>query len=126
MKLYVANAFSLSMLPTYEQLYEAGLPEPQLHRITKKGAISMIADASSAVTCYDEGWESVVGHADTALLFSHLLGVAIDHNRKAIRMAPGDVILVGQLMSEDGGPVRLPEGCTTLPEGITIEWWSVD
>lgn len=49
---------------------------------------------------------SVVGHPDTAAV----LGVPF--NRTNLKLSKGDVLYVAQLV---GG--RLPEGCTTLPEG---------
>lgn len=41
-------------------------------------------------------------------------------NRVNVKLEPGVLILVGQYI----GP-RLPEGATTLPEGASIEWWTV-
>lgn len=96
--LYVSNAFSLSMLsregPTY-----AAFPIP----------VNMARDLIIA----SGGWESTVGHADTAALFSSILGFAIPVNRVSIKLNPdnNDCVLVGQYI----GP-RLPEGTTILPE----------
>ena len=41
-------------------------------------------------------------------------------NRVNVKLEPGVLILVGQYI----GP-RLPKGATTLPEGASIEWWTV-
>jgi len=57
---------------------------------------------------------SIVGHADTA----RVLGV--ECHRQSVTLNPGDVLYVAQLT---GG--RLPEGCTTLPEGATFQWVKV-
>ena len=57
---------------------------------------------------------SVVGHPDTAAI----LGVAF--NRVSVKLAKGDVLYVAQVV---GG--RLPEGCTTLPEGFTFKFLKV-
>lgn len=63
---------------------------------------------------------SAVGHADTASLFSSLLGTEVPPNRISITLNIWDILLVGQY----NGP-RLPEGCTTLPEGASIRWWLI-
>lgn len=58
---------------------------------------------------------SVVGHADTA----NILGVAF--NRVSVTLHKGDVLYVAQVV---GG--RLPEGCTTLPDGYRLKFLRVD
>ena len=65
----------------------------------------------------DHSCVSAVGHADTAAVFAHVLGVPVACNRATVALKDGDVALVGQY----SGP-RLPEGATTLPEGATIKW----
>ena len=57
---------------------------------------------------------SVVGHQDTA----NVLGVAF--NRVSVKLAKGDVLFVAQVV---GG--RLPEGCTTLPDGYSFKFLKV-
>ena len=57
---------------------------------------------------------SVVGHPDTAAV----LGVKF--NRVSVKLAKGDVLYVAQIV---GG--RLPEGCTTLPDGFTFKFLKV-
>ena len=66
----------------------------------------------------EEGFTSAVGHADTARLFSTLLGREVPCNRVSI--SDPKEMLIGQY----SGP-RLPEGCSTLPEGSKIVWWYV-
>ena len=61
------------------------------------------------------GLTSCVGHADTAAV----LGVAMA--RISVTLQAGDVLYVAQLR---GG--RLPEGCTTLPEGFGFDWIRVE
>ena len=63
---------------------------------------------------------SVIGHPDTAKVLSNELGFEVKFNRKAIKLAPGDILYVAQLM---GG--RLPEGATTLPEGFSFKYFKV-
>lgn len=57
---------------------------------------------------------SVVGHPDTAAV----LGVAF--NRVSVKLNKGDVLYVAQIV---GG--RLPEGCTTLPDGYSFKFLKV-
>ena len=63
---------------------------------------------------------SAVGHADTASVFSSILGVPVICNRMSVKLTDKDMALIGQLT----GP-RLPEGCKTLPDGAVIEWWII-
>ncbi len=94
------NAFSLNML--------AYLPaSPRFTELTLEEARDVLADSL----------ESGVGHADTAVAFSLVLGVEVPLNRVDIALKEGDVAVIGQYR----GP-RLPEGCHVLPEGATIQW----
>jgi len=63
------------------------------------------------------GLESVVGHADTAAVFSGMLGFEVPCRRVTLSLRPGDRLVGGQYR----GP-RLSEGATSLPKGATIEW----
>lgn len=65
----------------------------------------------------DTGIQSAVGHADTAAVFSAVLGLSVACERRTVTLTPGDDAIVGQYI----GP-RLPEGCTALPDGATIKW----
>lgn len=107
----VANAFSLSMVPNGADIscYLIDIEEVNYelrHRI------------------YDDGEEfkSIVGHADTAAVYSNLLDMDIPYNRETFVVPSNEstVMFVGQLI---GG--RLPEGATTLPEGYKIQWMEV-
>lgn len=93
------NAFSLSMIshPAIIETSELTVAQTQ----------SLLA----------EGFESAVGHADTAAVFGEVLGVPVTTNRVSILLEKGEEALVGQY----AGP-RLPEGATQLPEGATIKW----
>lgn len=59
--------------------------------------------------------KSVIGHPDTARVVSEILGRRISFNRESITLEEGDELYVAQIT---GG--RLPEGATTLPEGVSI------
>lgn len=98
MKKYIANAFSLQMV-------EAG---------------STISTKAVLPEEIPEDVISVVGHADTARVISGILGRDIPTNRVSIKIEKGDELYVAQIQ---GG--RLPEGATTLPEGVTITFVKV-
>ena len=97
----VTNAFSLNMLDSLSSTIKT----IELEKEAVKETLKVNA------------WRSVVGHEDTAAVFSSELGVEIPFNRESVSLQQGDVILVGQYI----GP-RLNEGVTTLPEGATIKW----
>ena len=96
--MFILNAFSLNMV--------VGDADVVVREVSQKVA-AIHADA-----CV-----SAVGHADTAAVFSAVLGVPVPCNRATVALKPGDVALVGQY----SGP-RLPEGATSLPEGAAIKW----
>lgn len=96
--MYLLNAFSLSMLT-----------------LPASATFTEISAAEAAEMA--RGLTSAVGHADTAAVFSSILGQDVPVNRVSVSMAPGQVSLVGQYV----GP-RLPEGVTTLPEGAKVVW----
>jgi len=108
--LYVGNAFSLSMLDKH------GERRAPLYLGDAAAAKERIANWLS----YGAEIVSCVGHADTAAVFSQILGLDLPVNRTSVKLDDHSCILVGQY----SGP-RLPEGATTLPEGATIEWWIV-
>ena len=107
--MFIANAFSLSMLPWTE------LAAPFAFNATE----ITLAGAKRLVTFTKA--RSIVGHEDTARLFSTLLGVDVPVNRTSVQLDPRDKLIVGQY----SGP-RLPEGATGLPEGASIRWVLVE
>lgn len=64
---------------------------------------------------------SAVGHADTAAVFSSVLGIPVPCNRDTVTLWIGDRAVIGQY----SGP-RLQEGATMLPEGAAIKWLAVE
>ena len=96
--MYILNAFSLNMI--------VGNADVVVREVSQKVA-AILADACT----------SAVGHADTAAVFSAVLGVEIPCNRATVALKDGDAALVGQY----SGP-RLLEGATALPEGAAIKW----
>jgi hypothetical protein len=95
--------------------------------ITNALSLNMLASLDASLTCREVsaqqaseiavGATSAVGHADTAAIFSTLLGIEVPAARTTVRLSPGDRCLVGQYI----GP-RLPEGATSLPEGASVRW----
>lgn len=107
MSVYLTNAFSLNMLANANAI------------VTVKELDS--ADAARAahkdLNPYGGTLLSIVGHADTAAVFSEQLGYPVAFNRQSVSLNYGDKLLVGQYQ----GP-RLPEGATALPDGASIKW----
>ena len=97
--MYLLNAFSANMLAEF----------PVSVHFVEISATVMAKLAQESV--------SAVGHADTAALFSAILGIEVPCNRISITLKSGENALLGQY----SGP-RLPEGATTLPEGASIKW----
>lgn len=102
MAVFLSNAFSLSMIDT------------------QNGAMVGVSEISverARALLSEEGFESAVGHADSAAVYSSILELPVAFNRVTVKLKSYDRLIVGQL---EGG--RLPEGCTTLPEGSSFKW----
>ena len=97
MTFYVANAFSVGMLTHSESLHFA------------------LLDKNTELSV-PEDFVSCVGHADTAAVFSSILGIEVPMNRVSITLKKGDYLLVGTPNQ------RFPEGATELPKGAHISW----
>lgn len=118
MKIIISNAFSLSMLDRETQKNAAGDPvygNPRIPRPCDDPQDFLSEWEAAGATV-----ESAVGHADTAAVFASILGRPVAVNRVNVKLEPDVLLMVGQYI----GP-RLPEGATTLPEGASIEWWTV-
>lgn len=63
---------------------------------------------------------SAIGHQDTAMVLSNLLGFEVPVNRINVVLDHDTELYVAQLM---GG--RLPEGCTQLPDGFSFKFYRV-
>lgn len=100
----ILNAFSASMLAEF----------PCSVRFTELAGPDVVRDLNRID---ESGINSAVGHADTAAVFADVLGIDIPCDARTVQIGPGDDAIVGQYI----GP-RLPEGCTTLPEGAAIRW----
>jgi hypothetical protein len=105
-KIQLLNAFSINML--------SGDSNVLFRKVD-------VEDVIEELTHPDEmGFESAVGHADTASIFSEILGLPVPCERRNVSLEEEDVAFVGQYK----GP-RLPEGTTSLPEEAEIVWWKV-
>lgn len=99
-----ANAFSLSMLGD----------------VTTTRLIVRKLSKEEVKLILGQGFESYIGHQDTANVLSNELGLDVPCNGGMLLLGKNDVVIVAQYM---GG--RLPEGATQLPEGATFNYYLV-
>lgn len=119
-RLYIGNAFSLSML---NRDVQQGIYEYPNYPSEPRTPFPCNNPLAFLKKCKDNNVEiiSCIGHQDTSNLFSKILEMDLPVNRISVKLNDDeDEILVGQYQ----GP-RLPEGCLELPEGAIIEWWIV-
>lgn len=105
--LYITNAFSIQMLAPSATDRATLSFKP----VTLEQAIKMVETNI---------FVSAIGHKDTANVVSNLFKKEIPMNRISVNLGNNDVLLVAQL---SGG--RLPEGTTTIPDGMSIQFWVV-
>lgn len=112
---YLTNSFSLGMLPEGAS--------PVVTSLTLNDVRDMIVDyGEESRRDYNPQLraKSIIGHDDIAGIVNIMLGISVPANRETVSLRCGDVLFVAQYV----GP-RLPEGCTTLPEGASIKWLQV-
>ena len=97
-KVYIGNAFSLQMVAD--------------NAIIAKVEVSPEEIPTEAV--------SIIGHADTAAVVGNILGRNVPCNRASVMLDDEDTLYVAQVV---GG--RLPEGATTIPDGIEIKFYRI-
>jgi len=95
MVVYIANAFSLSMIQNLPAKLEVEEVSEEYVKIIAKRAVSAI------------------GHEATASIVSERLGVQVPVNRVQIKLNEGDCVYVFQLLQ------RLPEGKVLSKEEIS-------
>ena len=105
----IVNAFSLQMLDLSACVEVVRV---KIDPINEQATLADLLEENVYV--------SAVGHVDTANLFTNLLGVNVACNRVNVQLTEDNSLLVGQIV---GG--RLPEGATTLPEGVKVQWMFV-
>jgi len=104
MTVYIANAFSLSMITPPSTLSVIEASEDNVKRIVASG------------------FTSVIGHEATAKIVSSRLGVSVQVNRVSIQLRPADLLVVFQLLT------RLPEGKILSEEemrSVQAKWYVV-
>ena len=97
-KVFIGNAFSLQMVAD--------------NAIICKVEVSGEEIPANALSC--------IGHADTAAVVGNMLNRKIEVNRMSITLTDNDVLYVAQVV---GG--RLPEGATTIPDGMEIKFYRI-
>ena len=97
-KVYIGNAFSLQMVAD--------------NAIIAKVEVSPEEIPTEAV--------SIIGHADTAAVVSTILGRDVPYKRASVMLSDEDVLYVAQVV---GG--RLPEGATTIPDGMELKFYRI-
>ncbi len=100
----ILNAFSANMLAEFPCSVRFAEISPATARCDLAGEV-----------------QSAVGHADTAAVFSAVLGLDVPCRRETVTLRTRQRAILGQY----SGP-RLPEGATTLPEGAEIRWILVE
>ena len=103
--LYLANSFSLQMLNLERVNYIEITPlnQEEVKKLLEKGFIS------------------VIGHNDTAIILTNILGVDVPFNRASINLTTEDILVVAQIT---GG--RLPKNCSSLPENLKFKFVKVN
>ena len=97
-KVYLGNAFSLQM-------------------VADNAIICKVEVAPEEIPAEAE---SIIGHADTATVVSSILGRNVPCNRASVMLDDEDTLYVAQVV---GG--RLPEGATTIPDGMEIKFYRI-
>ena len=92
----ILNSFSINMLPSLNETV----------------VFKQIYNIPDSIR---QNLESCIGHEDTAIIISNLLGVKLPTQRVSVKLKRGEKFIVAQYI----GP-RLPEGCTILPSGSNI------
>ena len=104
MTVYIANAFSLSMVTSPATIKVVETSEDEVKRVIASGFVSAI------------------GHESTAKIVSSRLGILVPVNRVSIQLKPSDVLVVFQLLT------RLPEGKILTEDEIKqvqVKWFLV-
>jgi hypothetical protein len=96
-KIYLSNAFSLSMLSSFSEV------NLLIREVTAEDVKEVLKKVS---------FDSAVGHQSTAEILSTLLETNVAANRISISLEKGDVLYVFQLLT------RLPEGQVLSSEEI--------
>jgi len=88
-KVYLSNAFSISMLPPNDKEHLIKIEEVSVSEVKE---------------ILRNGFISAVGHESTAHLLSEMLETSVESSRIQVKLEKGDVLVIYQLLQ------RLPEG----------------
>jgi len=107
MAVFLCNSFSLGML-------QASPEQPLTLRVR---ALTL----EEAKSLLQGGYTSAVGHPQTALVLSLLLGMEVPSNRIAITLSPGDRVVVFQIKTrlEEGRVLSEKEVMDLHEKGLT-------
>jgi hypothetical protein len=106
-RLFVANAFSLEMVPT-----TTGMVYLRVREIDTQTASTLLRS---------QPFISAIGHESTAKLLSEILGVDIPVNRIQLQLQKGDVLVVVQLLTRlEEGRVLTKEELQKIPHKFFI------
>ena len=97
---YLSNAFSLQMVD---------IGSPILTKELHSYEVRKILSSDNFISC--------VGHESTANVLSNILELTVPYCRQSIKLGYNDTLIVAQVI---GG--RLPEGATSLPDGVNIKF----
>lgn len=100
-RITIANAFSINMLNNTPITIS-------FTEITEEAAQALVQNCDDVY--------SVVGHPDTASVFTSILKTPIEFNRENFTWTKG-TLLVGQVIG------RLPEGVKELPSNVKLKWF---
>ena len=112
---YLSNSFSLGMLPEGASPVVVSLTTDQVRDAVVNFSETSRRDYPAVLAA-----KSIVGHADIAKIIGNMLNVNVPVNRETVSLCCGDILYVAQYVGQ-----RLPEGCTTLPDGATFKWVKV-
>lgn len=110
-KIILANAFSLQMITSI--IEDTPLVQFRAMELDEVKDVVEFAGTRGILT-------NAIGHADTAHIVGNMIGATLVPNRINVALDENTTIIVAQVI---GG--RLPEGCTTLPEGTKIKFIEV-
>lgn len=105
----LCNAFSLQMVDV-DKLNIVHFRPMSLDEVKDNVAVAQV----------DNTFINAVGHADTMNVLNNMLGTKLTANRISVKLDSNTTIIVAQVVGQ-----RLPEGCTTLPEGTKIKFVEV-
>jgi hypothetical protein len=106
-KLYIANAFSLNMLP------DNAVNNLAIVNISKSDVDSLIRVPGQQII-------NAIGHPTTDVIIRNMLTGLPIGERLNVKINSGDSLIVAQY----SGP-RLPEGAVALPEGAGFKWYLI-